>query len=96
MGDPSYEDEAACRGTTWATRPAFGREHGRTLDARCMVPSASRLSGSARLECRESDFAVLTGECQLASAAALSLLHAGDVMVAGVVQCDLAIACIDS
>ena len=39
---------------------------------------------------------MLAGERHFSSAAALVLLHAGDAMVAGVIQLDFAIARIDS
>ena len=50
---------------------------------------------SGRFQRRQIQLTVLTRERHLPSAPALVLLHAGDAMIAGVIQLDFAIARID-
>ena len=51
---------------------------------------------SGRFQRRQIHLTVLTREGHLPAAPALVLLHAGDAMIAGVIQLDFAIARIDS
>ena len=58
-------------------------------------PALRVREASGGFQCFQIDLAVLTRERHFSPLAALVLLHAGDAMVASVINFDFAIACID-